>query len=613
MSPETARSQLQAAGAAAGAPPTDLARTVLTARRHRRRRTAAVGGAVLAVLLVVVGLPAALTGLQAPPSSSVAAGAGRIYTLPTRGSLAADQTLVLGLRQLAWAPAKSAASSTYRAYDAGNPVASSTYYVPIDLAAAVPADQRQVVWVDDIPGGRWALVAIPTDDGYAAAWFVGPTGASADQMSISGPVQLVGDDEPMAHVDLTNPDKTLVVVAAPGATFTICDHVTVQADGSTVQEFRELAAHDGVAVTTLDTPVRYGVPATVHVTSSAGDWQGQPTAAGQTSGVPWGSSLGYADGDPETPSIQLTRDMSGLDVGRVLSDTMLASVLGPTGLTLQDIDDNGPQITEIFSGTRDGNLPDPFSGDAADEQASQAPIVDPSIAIWDVRLPSGAHAVIAGWAVVEDPATAQGSDHQQTLLTTRGPDFDPAVDLIANRMDLPAADGRPAESVVVIAGDPAGATARLLDASGNEVGRAPLRDGTAVTPDPDSTVARVETLDRAGATLQTAPLSSGLTPLAPDSYPLTYLDAPLTPASSTSSSSPAAGPASADTSVPQESLPPDAAAEGYGQGMADCLLPLGFDVTVDPGGESYSYDESLQGDQGFAEAIDLCNQQTGYR
>ncbi len=139
--------------------------------------------------------------------------------------------------------------------------------------------------------------------------------------------------------------------------------------------------------------------------------------------------------------------------------------------------------------------------------------MEPSIAVWDVRLPSGAQAVLAGWAVVEDPEAGQVPAAEQTLLTLRGPDFDPASDLVATRMDLPAADGRPAETVVVVAGDPAGATARLLDGTGAEVARVPLREGTGVAPDPTGSVDRVEVLDGDGDVLQADGLSSGIAPL----------------------------------------------------------------------------------------------------
>lgn len=601
MSPETARAQLHAAGAAAGPPPLDLGATVLATRRHRRRRTGVVAGAALAVLLVAAGVPAVLGG---PPSpAAVAAAGGPVQSLPTRGSLAGDAVLVAGLQQLPWVSSTDGAGAAYRAFDAGNPVAGSPYDVATDLAAAVPADQRDVVWVDDVPGGRWALLAIPIDGGYAAAWFVGPAGAGADRMTMSGPVQLVAEDEPMAHVDLANPDRALVVVAAPGAVVSLVDAVTVQADGSTTQKFQQVDAPDGVSVTTLTTPVRYGVPVTVRVASASREWQARPTAAGQTSGVPWGSAFGWPAGDPETPSIQLTRGTSGLSVGRVLSDTMLASVLGPTGLTLQDIDPSGPQISEIFSGTRDGALPDPFTGDPADVEAGQAPVVEPSIAVWDVRLPSGAQAVLAGWAVVEDPEAGQVPAAEQTLLTLRGPDFDPASDLVATRMDLPAADGRPAETVVVVAGDPAGATARLLDGTGAEVARVPLREGTGVAPDPTGSVDRVEVLDGDGDVLQADGLSSGIAPLFPAMDDPSFLASPIAPATPTPTT---------EAPVPPTDPVGTPPAGEYGQRMADCLRPLGFLVTVIGQGEGFSVDGADGAELSVGEAVEQCQSETGY-
>lgn len=527
MSPETARHHLHAAGATVSGPPADLARTVLAVRRRRRRRTAAVAGAALAVLLVAVGVPALLPGPGPERAGAVAAGGGAVHSLPTRGGLAGDSALLAGLQQLPWSPVSAVSGVPYRGYDAADP-AGTAYDSPVDLAAAVPADQRHVVWVDDVPGGRWALLAVPTDGGYAVAWFTGRPGVDAERMAISGPVQLVDEDEPVAHVDLADAERTLVVVAAPGAAQTISDRVRVEADGSTVQEFRELTADDGVAVTTLDLSVRYGVPATVQVNSTTGDWQGRPTAAGRTAGVPWGDDFGWGSGDPETPNMVLTRSNSGLGVSRVLSDTMLASVLGPTGLTLQTIDSDGPQITSIYSGTRDGGMPDQAFGDPAEVATAQEPVVGPSIAIWDVRLPSGVHAVMAGWSLLGDQEPRPEPAEQQTLLTLRGPDFDPTADLVATRMDLPAADGRPAETLVVVAGDPDGATVRLMDAAGEEVGRTTMRQGTATVPDPGRVADTVQVLDADGVVLQSDRLSSGIAHLAPDSAPRTYLTTPIT-------------------------------------------------------------------------------------
>lgn len=52
--------------------------------------------------------------------------------------------------------------------------------------------------------------------------------------------------------------------------------------------------------------------------------------------------------------------------------------------------------------------------------------------------------------------------------------------------------------------------------------------------------------------------------------------------------------------------------EEYGQRMADCLQPLGFDVQITGTGDGFSYNSTTDNEQAFDEAVDVCASQTGY-
>ena len=107
---------------------------------------------------------------------------------------------------------------------------------------------RRVVFADDVPGGRWALVAAGGSRSRPAAiaWFTGPTGASADRMTLSL-VRTAPD--PALPVSLTDPATgALVVVGAPGDRISVSARPQVEADGSVTRSFRDVFASRGVAV-----------------------------------------------------------------------------------------------------------------------------------------------------------------------------------------------------------------------------------------------------------------------------------------------------------------------------------------------------------------------------
>ncbi len=464
MDTDQLRADLRQAARRAPTPPADLAHTVLGRRRGIRRQRAALLGATLAVALIVAAVPLGLSAVQDRSSNQVAAGEPAIHSLPPRGSLAGDPDFLAGVQRLPWTYDEDHTDVNGSLHEAGG-----------DLAAAIPAAGRHVVFAGDVPGGRWALMATRTTGGYAAAWFTGPTDAEPGEMVMSGPAQLVTDGQPVAHVDQANPDKPLVVVAAPGDHIRLSPAATVDASGQLHREYRPVEAVDGVAITRLRTPLRYGLAASVEVERDGRSvFRARPTTAGDVAGMPAvdASGWGWVDGDPETPQILADRTGTSLSTSRALTDTMLGSLLGPTGLTLRDIATSGSQITELYSGDRFG----PATPDDLDRAH-----VQPVLTIWDIELPSGAHGLLAGWATVTDE---DARTHQQTLLRIRPATFDAARDLVATPMRLPAAAGRPAEDVLVLAGPPDATRAEILDSSGAVLLTTDLSTGAGAVPTP---------------------------------------------------------------------------------------------------------------------------------
>ena len=88
--------------------------------------------------------------------------------------------------------------------------------------------------------------------------------------------------------------------------------------------------------------------------------------------------------------------------------------------------------------------------------------------------------------------------------------------------------------------------------------------------------------------------------IAPGDYPHTYTI--TTPA----------GPTILNPSAQTEPASDAPPSEEYGQRMADCLHPLGFDVTVNREGNGYGNPPGTEDQPAFTVAVDLCLQQTGY-
>lgn len=234
----------------AGRPPADPYESVLARRQKSDRRRLAVLAAGLAVALVAVAIPVGISLLGgrdsqvvSPPSAPPA----DIFAEPTRGSLAVDTGFVEAVRQLTWAVPGIEAVPMY---------------------PDAPVESRHVVFAGDVAAGRWALVVgentaqltgdaadpdLQTDLGtlgdLAAVWFVGPAGASPEQMRAANLPHGINPDLPASLYDGTT--GALVVVAAPGDFIEVSVRPEVAADASVTRTFVDTETSDGVAVMAL--------------------------------------------------------------------------------------------------------------------------------------------------------------------------------------------------------------------------------------------------------------------------------------------------------------------------------------------------------------------------
>ena len=226
-------------------PASNLYENVLAKRRRADQRRWASLAAGLAAILVAVAVPVGISlvgsganQVAAPPTIPDA----DVFGGPTRGSLAGDAAFVEAVRQLSWA-------------------------VPGAPAAAeipdAPVETRQVAFAGDVAGGRWALVVgqnisqPPADTGaredlgIAGVWFLGPSGASPEQMQMLSLPRPMRPDVPVALYEGLS--GALVVVAAPGDVIEVSPRPEVAADATVTRDnFVDTGTTDGVAVSTLD-------------------------------------------------------------------------------------------------------------------------------------------------------------------------------------------------------------------------------------------------------------------------------------------------------------------------------------------------------------------------
>jgi hypothetical protein len=226
-------------------PPADLAQRTRARHRAERRSRAAWAAGGLAALIVLVGAPVASTVVlggaetAAPAQESHLHESTSLAELPTRGSLADDADWLTGVAQLSWegpAPEQDLPPGSV---------------VPVHEP---PVESRVVAYAGDVPGARVALV-LGLDSVPLNAWFVGPEGASPDQMVLAAPPGETTWRQPLALMDVPDPasgSTTLVVVAWPGDDVTRVTGRSVDADGTTTEHREPFPTTDGAGAIALD-------------------------------------------------------------------------------------------------------------------------------------------------------------------------------------------------------------------------------------------------------------------------------------------------------------------------------------------------------------------------
>ncbi|MGY2081333.1 hypothetical protein [Modestobacter sp. SYSU DS0657] len=414
----------------------DLAGAVVTRRRTQRRQALALTAVAAVVAGVVVGVPSLLSPAErASVTTPVVAelpvpAEADVLSGPTRGALAEDADLVEGVRRLTWT-------------EADDPNAPTAQVDP-------PLDSRHVVWVDDVAGARWALVAAqdPEHDvgRVATAWFTGPAGADAAELQPASLLSGIDASSPVALSDAGT--GALVVVAAPGDDISLSRRPEVAADGAVDRSFEPVDVSDGVAALVLppaagtyDEALRYRVTRDGTAVTTAMPATSRSVGVSAAYDVP----LTWLRGEPGDRDPVLT---GGID-----------HVLEITGLSLEDL-----EFTVIWS----GEVP-----------ASTAETAE--VHLLGATLPSGAVHLEALLAA-ESADGVVASTWCASDLREAGVPL--AEQLFVLHCSAPFLQGtEPVESLVLV-GPPVADTARVLDGSGALVAEVPLVDGVAVVPPP---------------------------------------------------------------------------------------------------------------------------------
>jgi hypothetical protein len=244
--------------------PFDLAERIRERHRVERRRRIALTAAGIAAALVVVGMPTVASGVLGDRRGNEATGPAQrtahelprsrgLYDLPTRGSLAGEDTWLTDVAALAW--------------DGFDPALAA----PGSTVPAPAVDTRHVAFAGDVPSGRVALVLGLEGRSTVYAWFTGPHGAEARDMELATMPREAAHDEPLALMDALEPDPpmdaaepdppvaTLVVVGLPGDSGDRALPPVVEASGEIRSPRAELPMWNGIAMTTVPT----GWPLTV--------------------------------------------------------------------------------------------------------------------------------------------------------------------------------------------------------------------------------------------------------------------------------------------------------------------------------------------------------------
>ena len=440
-------------------PRESLAGTVVARHRARRRQAIGMTGLVAVVATLVVTTTTLIDGQGAEPTSATAVGAAGpesavaaaavdVLAGPTRGSLAGDEDFVAAVRQLPWTSEATGGA---------------------DVPDA-PVATRWVVFAGDVPGGRWALVAgendaepgqddpeLQTDLGalsdLAVAWFVGPPGATPDQLELLSVPRGVDPQYPQALADSAT--GALVVITAPGDEVELSLRPEIAADATVSRSWEPVDAPDGLVVTSLPPSQTAYTPAVRYRVTRDGTEL-------RTTGPD-----GRGRADRAAPDVPLAwwRVRPAPAPGDVMVATEVEQVLGQIGLAADEVS---------FAVPWAGDVPAPRDGTAR-------------VTVLAATLPSGAVYLTAPYGHALDTEGYVGGSTCGSQVVPAGAPLEQRT--IALRCDVGDGSGLgDDESSLVVVAPPAAASARVLDAGGAVLTDLPLTDGVAVVPFPEGTV-----------------------------------------------------------------------------------------------------------------------------
>ncbi|GAA3161030.1 hypothetical protein GCM10010531_10790 [Blastococcus jejuensis] len=421
------------------------------------RRLLWLAAAAAAVVVLVVApvdrteqAPEAEAGTVVPTAVPV------LGTGPPRGSLAHDAAFVEAVRRLPWTA---------------------------DEGPGPALGIRSVVFVGDVPGGRWALVVgevlgppdapgSPADgpagqSGLMAVWFGGrPGAAAADLVPLTVPTRAPAD-VPVALLDQRT--GTLVVVAAPGDVVRVSERPVVLDTGQVDRAYRPMATTDGIAIGRLR-------PSDVPVTSAAAydvERRGRTVAHGvpTTTGNRPGEALPVRLAEPRGPTPHSAAAVVAWTAERLVA---------PLGLARHEL-----RLTVLWAGNVPG--PGPESGTAAVVAAT---------------LPTGAVVVDGEWMLPVTSSSGrfvQGGDCGLGILPDGRPVEDRVHALVCEVLD-PSGGGATVRTYLVVLTPPGVASVRLYDDDGDFLEEHENADGVLVVPAPRGT-ATVEAVTPGGVGL----------------------------------------------------------------------------------------------------------------
>jgi hypothetical protein len=313
---------------------------------------------------------------------------------------------------------------------------------------------------------------VPADDApLAVAWFVGPRGATAEQLAKQHLIRDVDRHLPTALTGYRTGggvfDSTTVVVAAPEDRIEVSLRPEIAASGTATREFQEPPSRDGVAVV-FDTHSAIGDP-TLRYRVLRDDSYVTLRPDSEVDSVP------PLERDPtaEVP-VERLRDAPSGHPGDMAAPSFIAGVLAGTGL---------PPDQLVATVLWVGDLPSVVS------ESARATVMA-------VRLPSGAIYVggVLGQEGIEGTfGVLCGSELRAAAPVAR-------LVVVLHCSSAPPSDPPDSSERLIVVGPPEATTARLLDAQGQVLGSNPMVGGVAVVEMPDKLVT-VEVLDAGGDTL----------------------------------------------------------------------------------------------------------------